>query len=80
MLFVRRGIKASEACRALGWTENYLSRRLTGKQGFTVDDLETLASLLNVPITAFFPPEDDHGGDGNNAGYKCAPPPTRRNA
>lgn len=38
----------------LGWTEVYLSRRLTGQVPFDVADLAALAGLLDVPVTAFF--------------------------
>ena len=38
----------------LGWTEVYLSRRLTGQVPFDVADLAALAGLLDVPVTVFF--------------------------
>ena len=38
----------------LGWTEIYLSRRLTGKVPFDVADLAMIADLLEVPVTTFF--------------------------
>lgn len=38
----------------LGWTEIYLSRRLTGKVPFDVADLAALAELLEVPVSEFF--------------------------
>lgn len=42
------------AAFALGWTQQYMSRRLTGIVPFDVADLEAIAALLGVPVTAFF--------------------------
>jgi transcriptional regulator with XRE-family HTH domain len=38
----------------LGWTQPYMSRRLTGEIPFDVADLEAIADLLGIPATAFF--------------------------
>lgn len=38
----------------LGWTQNYLWRRLHGKMPFSVDDLVAISEVLEVPITTFF--------------------------
>ena len=50
----RRGLSQSRAAERLGWTAFYLSHRMTGKVPFNVNDLEALAELLEVPVTAFF--------------------------
>jgi len=38
----------------LGWSEVYMSRRLRGKVPFNVADLDSIARLLDVPVTTFF--------------------------
>lgn len=53
-LFARRRISARRVALSLGWTENYMSRRLTGKIPLDVNDLVALAQALDVPVTAFF--------------------------
>ena len=55
----RRNRSGRNVAQELGWTEIYLSRRLTGKVPFDVDDLDALAGLLGVPVTEFF---DVRGG------------------
>lgn len=39
----------------LGWKQTYISRRLTGAVPFDVNDLDAIASVLGVPVVAFFP-------------------------
>lgn len=53
-LLARRRLSARAAARQLGWTANYLSRRMTGEIAFDVEDLDALGRLLNVQVTAFF--------------------------
>lgn len=53
-VLARRQVTPSEVCRSLGWTKNYLSRRLTAKQPFDVNDLHAIAKLLDMPLLAFF--------------------------
>lgn len=50
----RQRISGRQAALRLGWTPPYLSRRLIGEIPFDVADLEALAGLLDLPITAFF--------------------------
>jgi transcriptional regulator with XRE-family HTH domain len=50
----RRQRSGRSAALELGWTEPYLSRRLTGAVQFDVADLAKLAELLDVPVTVFF--------------------------
>jgi transcriptional regulator with XRE-family HTH domain len=50
----RRQRSGRSAALELGWTEPYLSRRLTGAVPFDVADLARLAELLDVPVTVFF--------------------------
>lgn len=55
----RRRLSASRAAKALQWTDMYLSRRLNNKIPFDLNDLESLAMLLDVPVTAFFGPAEE---------------------
>jgi transcriptional regulator with XRE-family HTH domain len=50
----RARLSGRRAALQLGWTQPYMSRRLTGDIPFDVTDLEALAGLLDVPVTAFF--------------------------
>lgn len=50
----RAGLSGSQAAVRLGWTQPYMSRRLTGRVPFDVTDLGELAELLDVPIEVFF--------------------------
>ena len=50
----RRQRSGRNVAAELGWTEIYLSRRLTGKVPFDVADLEALADLLEIPVSALF--------------------------
>ena len=38
----------------LGWSQPYMSRRLTGEMPFNVNDLARIAEVLDVPVTCFF--------------------------
>ena len=49
----RRNRRQSNVAAELGWTEAYLSRRLTGVVAFSTDDLEAVAGVLNVPVARF---------------------------
>ena len=53
-LLARRRISGRKAAQTLGWSEFYMSRRLSGKTPFDVNDLAALADLLGVAVTAFF--------------------------
>ncbi|MEJ9080734.1 helix-turn-helix transcriptional regulator [Gordonia malaquae] len=37
---------------ALGWSQDYISRRLTGSVAFTIDELAAVAEYLGVPLSA----------------------------
>lgn len=54
-LLARRRLSARRAATELGWTEWYMSRRMTAKTAFDVDDLAALAELLGVTVIDFFP-------------------------
>lgn len=39
----------------LGWPPMYLSRRLSGRTSFDLNDVDLIARALEVPVTSFFP-------------------------
>lgn len=53
----RQQLSGIRAAKLLGWTQNYISRRLSGTVPFDVADLQAIADLLEVPVTKFFPHE-----------------------
>lgn len=42
----------------LGWTQPYISRRLTGEVPFDVNDLAAIAAALGVSVISFFAMDD----------------------
>lgn len=50
----RRRLSGVRAAKALGWTQNYIARRMIGAVPFTASDLVALAELLEVPVSTFF--------------------------
>jgi transcriptional regulator with XRE-family HTH domain len=50
----RARLSGRAAALRLGWTQQYMSRRLTGLTPFDVADLAAIADMLDVPVTAFF--------------------------
>lgn len=42
----------------LGWNHMYMSRRLTGRVAFDVNDLAAIAAALKVPVSSFFGPAE----------------------
>jgi transcriptional regulator with XRE-family HTH domain len=56
----RRKISGTKAAQDLGWSQAYLSRRLTGTTAFDLDDLEAIALYLGEPIGRFFGMRDDY--------------------
>jgi transcriptional regulator with XRE-family HTH domain len=46
----RQRISQHKLVAACGWTQAYLSRRLTGRVTFSTTDLETIAAALGVPL------------------------------
>lgn len=86
-----RGVAAEQQvtnvvlARALKISENAMSRRMTGKLPFGVDELAAVATTLRVPITAFLPPVagtaaqggPDGGSSVAGAGFEPATSGTR---
>lgn len=57
VLMLRRGVRAVTIAQKMGKSEAYMSRRLNGETALDLDDLEAIASALDVPITDLFPRE-----------------------
>lgn len=49
-IMARRGLKQWQLAVRLNWSPMMLSRRLRGQTAWSTDDLEQLASALEVPI------------------------------
>ena len=47
----RQRIGQHKLAAACGWTQAYLSRRLTGRVPFSTDDLQLISAALAVPLT-----------------------------
>lgn len=45
----------ADMARQLGWTQPYMSRRLTGQVPFDVNDLTAIAAVLGLQVTDLFP-------------------------
>lgn len=45
-----------EVATELGWSQAFLSRRLTGGVAFSTDEIEHVARVLGVPLTQFTAP------------------------
>jgi transcriptional regulator with XRE-family HTH domain len=58
----RARLSGRQAALQLGWTQPYMSRRLTGDIPFDVADLEAIADLLGIPVATLF---DQGPNDGN---------------
>lgn len=43
----------ADVAEAIGWTQQYLSRRLTAQHPFSTDDIEAVARVLGVPLSKF---------------------------
>jgi len=55
VLLARRRLSATKLAKQLGWTQQYLSRRMVGEQPFDLDDLEQIAAALDVGIVDLLP-------------------------
>lgn len=49
------GVKQTDAAAAIGITQGQLSRRLSGRIAFRVDELATIARLCRVPTASLLP-------------------------
>lgn len=46
----REGLSQQELARQMVWTPAYLSRRLLGEVSWSLDDLEEIANILEIPM------------------------------
>lgn len=60
-LIARRRTSARQVAFALGWTEVYMSRRLNSRTPFDLNDLESIAGVLEVQIGALFGMREEAG-------------------
>ena len=51
----RKRISAAELARRLGWSQTYMARRVDGRAAIDMDDLEAIANVLQMPVTALLP-------------------------
>lgn len=49
----RKTVKQRAVAERLGISQTQVSRRLSGRVAFNVDELQTIAELLGVPVTTF---------------------------
>jgi transcriptional regulator with XRE-family HTH domain len=66
----RRNMSARQAALKIGWTQPYLSRRITGDVPFNVRDLDSLAGLLDVDPSVFFQPPVDRIRKPISSGFR----------
>jgi len=55
-LMGRRRINKAELARRLGTKEDWVGRRLNGRQDFALEDLQRIAAVLGVSVADLFPP------------------------
>jgi transcriptional regulator with XRE-family HTH domain len=51
----RQGLSQRALARKLGWSQQYLWRRLAGTFPLSTTDLEDVAAALGVPVTKLLP-------------------------
>jgi transcriptional regulator with XRE-family HTH domain len=56
----RQDISAEKLAKALGWDVSRLRRRLKGKVPWSVEEVEAIASILDVPRSQFLDPPVQH--------------------
>ena len=52
----RGGVSQSTLARKMHRTQQYVSRRVAGNIPFNVAELDEIASIMEVPVEAFFTP------------------------
>jgi transcriptional regulator with XRE-family HTH domain len=55
----RMRMSARQLTQLTGWSPMYLSRRLRGELPFSIDDLELIAYVLQIPVTRLLPRSED---------------------
>jgi transcriptional regulator with XRE-family HTH domain len=73
-LMARRRLSGVQLAARIDKSQGYLSRRLNGVQPFDVDDLEAIAGVLGVPVSALLrPPEIGSQGQAVTNRYLSEP-------
>jgi len=70
-LMARRRVTQGQLADVLGCSAQSVTRRMKGDKSFTIDELDTIAAYLDVPITAFFT-SSDPAGDVTKASWTTA--------
>lgn len=55
VLLARKRMSATKLAHELGWTQQYMSRRMVGDQAFDADDMERMAEALEVGVIDLLP-------------------------
>lgn len=56
----RRKLTQAQLAKECGWVPQYLSRRMTGEIPWSTDEIETLATVLDIPLTDLTNPVEKH--------------------
>lgn len=54
----QRGVSQRELARQLGWSQQYIWRRLAGRYEISPSDVEQIAAALGVPVSTLIPADD----------------------
>ncbi len=46
----------ADLCAALGWSQPFLSRRMTGQVSFSISEIEQIAGAFRLPVSQFVNP------------------------
>uniref|UniRef100_UPI00397CE477 helix-turn-helix domain-containing protein n=1 Tax=Nocardia sp. A7 TaxID=2789274 RepID=UPI00397CE477 len=49
-LFARHNVSAARVSDVLGWSQAYMSRRMSGKTAWDIEDLDAIALMFEVPL------------------------------
>lgn len=69
VLLARRKMSGAELARRTGIKQSTMSRRMTGETAFDMDDLEVIASVLDIQVSDLFPSRDR----GSSQDFDSAP-------
>lgn len=71
-LMFRRRITQTSLCKSMGMTQSTLSKKLHGERKWTLEDVYSAASALNVPLDELLPRLDSNQQPSD---YKSGPIP-----
>ena len=57
----RDGIEQKYLCELMGYSQHYITERMTGRRGWSLEDIYFLMDLLNIPydqMHIYFPKTD----------------------